>query len=103
MARKPARLISVAQLAALQGVSRKTALRRLLRANAVAGGGLVIRYGRKYFTTITLLAKADPRLLEEQGMLRADVDLLKEKVAASAKEITRLRARVAQLERAQIT
>lgn len=102
MARRPAGLISVAELAKIQGVSPDTALRRLRRLAQTSGRDLLLRFGTgktaAYYTTRSLLLAADARLLEEHEVMRSDVEDLKSWKARAHAEIQRIRARLRAIE-----
>ena len=103
-ARKLAGMISVKELARQMGVTRATALRRLRAIDKRCGGGVLFRFadGRtsRFFTTLSLLRKADEKLLEDHEVMRSDVDELKARVARHREEIISLRSRVRELENA---
>lgn len=104
MARKLAGLLSVSQLAKMMGVSRRTALRRLRALDRRAKGGVLLRFSEgatvAWYTTLSRLRAAEPKLLEDHEILRSDVDRLKEENLQNRAEITRLRHRVRTLESA---
>lgn len=105
MARPPrmqlAALISIATLAQMWGVRRNSALDRLKRIDAAAGGGVLLRIGRgprsPVFTTTALLRAAEPGLVEEAQIDREDLTALREEVRRLRADLTIAKRRVREL------
>lgn len=90
------------ELAAHMGVNKDTALKRCKALQRKSGMVVLIRLsnGKRapWFTTRSMLQKADPRWMEEQAIATSEIEELKAAYARTNAELRRLIARVRALE-----
>lgn len=98
MRRNLADRISIAELADMQGVHPDTARARLKELERKTGVEIILRSGRRMFTTLTLIRRADPRWMEEREIAEAEIETLQSKVADLDRENLKLRGRIRALE-----
>ena len=95
-------LLSVKDLAKRWGCHRNTARRRLHSLNRKHGGTLIVTFsderGAPEFTTLTLLKYADSRWLEAREIETSRVEELERALATAKLEMSRIRARLREVE-----